>query len=146
MIYCAILFFIAFIIKSFTFSRLHSVEDTKSIIEDSVKFIGKIVMQQVVLFIATIFLLKYFSLLLVMLFIAVVFGLSHGYIFIRHRILDGVILVTSGFFGGLIFVYLYNHFYVYGLMYAFLVHIMYHIILDIIFMIYFGKPMKMFKR
>ncbi len=146
MVYFPTLFIILFLLKSFTFSKLHKVHDFKVIALDSSQFITRIFLQQILLFISTIFLLRYFSLPIVMIIVATIFGLSHFYIFLKHRVIDGVILVMSGFLGGLVFVCLYNRFYLYGLVSSFLIHILYHSILDVVFMYKWGKSMKMFKR
>ena len=116
----------------------------QSILLDGAKFIGKVFLQQLALFSSSIFLLHYFQLPIIMFAVAVIFGISHFYIFLKYRVVDGVILVVSGFFGGLVFVYLYNYFYFYGLVYSFLIHVLYHSILDVVFIICWGKPMKLF--
>lgn len=146
MVYFLILFISVFLLKGFTFSKLHKVHDYKTIALDSSQFIARIFLQQILLFVSTVFLLHYFSLPSVMISVALIFGLSHVYIFLKHRVIDGLILVMSGFLGGLVFVYLYDRFYMYGLATSFLIHILYHSVLDVIFMYTWGRAMKGFRR
>jgi hypothetical protein len=81
-----------------------------------------------------------------MVIVAVVFGLSHSYIFLKHRLIDGVILVMSGFLGGLLFVYLYDRYYMYGLAASFLIHILYHSVLDVVYLYKWDGAMRGFGR
>ena len=111
-------------------------------VSDSLIFIPKIALQQIILFLFWILLLKNnFVFNYQILITGFLFSLFHFYLFNKLKKSDATLITLSSFLGGIVFVYLYSQ-YNYGIWLAFLAHLAYHTILDLIFIFLKLKPMK----
>ncbi len=140
-----LLSFLTFILIAFKTMSFYYLNINKSISEsvsDSLIFIPKIALQQIILFLFWILLLKNnFVFNYQILITGFLFSLFHFYLFNKLKKSDATLITLSSFLGGIVFVYLYSQ-YNYGIWLAFLAHLAYHTILDLIFIFLKLKPMK----
>lgn len=145
MYYLVGIFWILFLVKSFTFSKLHKISTLLEVSKNSAGFIFLLFLQQIGLFFVWSIFKIYLADLYLILIMGALFALLHVRLFFVYRKLDGYILTISSFFGGILFVFLYSQYYLWGLAIAFLIHIGFHILLDILYILFGGKPIKYYK-
>ena len=134
--------FVLIALKTVSFYSLNKNKSIKESITDTLIFVPKILLQQIVLFIFWIFFLKHnFTFSYQILVAGFLFSLCHVYLFGKLKMSDATLITLSSFLGGIVFVYLYSQ-YSYGIWLAFLAHLACHTTLDLIFMFLKLKPMK----
>jgi hypothetical protein len=134
--------FILIALKTMSFYYLNKNKSTRESISDSLIFIPNIALQQIILFLFWMLLLKNNFILNYQILIAgFLFSLCHLYLFNKLNKSDATLITLFSFLGGIVFVYLYSQ-YNYGIWLAFLIHLAYHTILDLIFIFLKLKPMK----
>jgi hypothetical protein len=117
--------------KTTSYFFLHKKQSVVAACKDSLIFIPKIFLQQLVLY-ATFFTVTASGIgsLWSLILCATLFALAHLYLLRKLRKADAFLLIISSTVGGALFVYLYIT-YVYGLWLAFCVHLTYHTALDV---------------
>lgn len=134
--------FILITLKTMSFYYLNKNKSISESVNDSLIFIPKIALQQIILFLFWILFLKNNFIFNYQILIAgLLFSFFHFYLFNKLKMSDATLINLSSFLGGMVFVYLYSQ-YNYGIWLAFLTHLAYHTILDLIFIFLKLKPMK----
>ena len=142
MLSLSFLTFILIALKTVSFYYLNKNKSISESMNDSLIFIPKIALQQILLFLFWILFLKNNFIFNYQILIAgFLFAFCHFYLFNKLKMSDATLINLSSFLGGIVFVYLYSQ-YNNGIWLAFLTHLTYHTILDLIFIFLKLKPMK----